>query len=400
LPDGAMKTIDLYILRKTVWPLSAAIGIVLAAMLLERLVHLLDLVVNQGGPFFLLLKMLVNLVPTYLGLALPAAFFAGVLMAAMRLSGDSELDAIQASGVGLFRLLIPIMGLAVVLMIFSVVIIGFMQPYTRYAYRALVYVVTNTAWDAALERGAFFTGFGGKTILIDGIADGGRELTGIFIYEPLDEGGSATTTATKGTIFRSPNEFEHILHLSHGVRVEVGTEQRAKVLSFEEFDLPLEQAVGPAPFRDRGEQIRELTLVELFGQWLHPTGDFPVARVGAEFNGRLVRIASFLFLPALAFPLGIGSRRRRHGAELLIGAFLLVLYHHLLQFGETMAQSGKLSPAVALWGPFVVLSSFSAWGLYKACQRPGDHPLSSLLGALNDLPQRLRGSGRRALGGA
>src|SRR6266849_4192028 len=178
---AAMKTFDYYILRKTVGPLSAAIGIVLVALLLERLVRLLDLVVNQGGPFFLLLKMLVNLVPTYLGLALPAAFFVGVLMAAIRLSSDSELDAIQASGVGLFRLLIPIMGLAVVLMVCSVMIIGFMQPYTRYAYRALVYLVTNTAWDAALERGAFFTGFGGKTILIEDISEAGHTLSGLFI---------------------------------------------------------------------------------------------------------------------------------------------------------------------------------------------------------------------------
>jgi lipopolysaccharide export system permease protein len=395
-----MKTIDYYILKKTIWPLSAAIGIVLVAMLLERLIHLLDLVVNQGGPFFLLLKMLINLVPTYLGLALPAAFFVGVLMAAIRLSSDSELDAIQASGVGLFRLLIPIMALAVVLMVCSVMIIGFMQPYTRYAYRALVYVVTNTAWDAALERGAFFTGFGGKTILIDDIADAGHKLNGIFIYEPLEDGGTATTTAREGTIFRSPNAFEHILHLEHGVRVEVSEGKRAKILSFQEFDLPLEQAVGPAPFRDRGEQIRELTMIELVGEWLHPSGDFPVNRVGAEFHGRLVRIATFLFLPALAFPLGIGSRRRRHGAELAIGAILLVLYHHMLQFGENLAQSGELPPALSLWLPFLALSSFSAWGLYRACQRPGDHPLATLLDALNDLPKRLRGGGRQLLGGA
>src|SRR5689334_5728821 len=269
-----MKTFDYYVLKKTIWPLSAAVGIVLVALLLERLIHLLDLVVNQGGPFFLLLKMLANLVPTYLGLALPAAFFVGVLLAALRLSGDSELDAIQASGVGLFRLMVPIMGLAIVLMVCSVMIIGFMQPYTRYAYRALVYLVTNTAWDAALERGAFFTGFGGKTILVDDINAGGRVLSKIFIYEPLDDGGTATTTATEGTIFRSPNEFEHILHLVHGVRIETATEQKARVLTFEQFDLPLEQSVAPAPFRDRGEQIRELTLSELLGQWWRPTADF------------------------------------------------------------------------------------------------------------------------------
>jgi lipopolysaccharide export system permease protein len=385
-----MKTIDLYVLKKTILPLAAAIGIVLVALLLERLIHLLDLVVNQGGPFFLLLKMLANLIPTYLGLALPAAFFAGVLMAAMRLSGDSELDAMQASGVGLFRVMVPIMALAVVMMICSVIIIGFMQPYTRYAYRALLYLVTNTAWDAALERGAFFTGFGGKTILVEDIGEHGRKLTGIFIYEPKPEGGSITTTADEGTIYRSPEAFEHILHLQHGVRVDAGVDSDAKVLSFEQFDLPLEQQAALAPYRDRGQQVKELTLVELTDMWLHGTKDFTPIRVSAEFHGRVVRIASLLFLPALAFPLGIGSRRNRRGAELLLGAILLIGYHHMLQFGETMIESKTASPFVALWGPFLALSAFSFWGLYMACLRPGDHPLSRLLAKINDLPSRLR----------
>ncbi|MFO1057063.1 MAG: LptF/LptG family permease [Dongiaceae bacterium] len=391
-----MKTIDFYVLKKTILPLAAAIGIVLMGLLLERLIHLLDLVVNQGGPFFLLLKMLANLVPTYLGLALPAAFFAGVLMAAMRLSGDSELDAIQASGVGLFRVMIPIMALAFALMICSVVIIGFMQPYTRYAYRGLVYLVTNTAWDAALERGAFFTGFGGKTILVEDIGEHGRKLTGIFIYEPKPEGGSITTTAQEGTIYRSPDAFEHILHLQHGVRVDAGLQSDAKVLSFEQFELPLEQEVGPAPFRDRGEQVKELTLVELAKIWWYGSSDFRPHRVSAEFNGRLVRIASLLFLPALAFPLGIGSRRNRRGAELLLGATLLIGYHYMLQFGETMIESRTAPAILALWGPFVVLSAFSAWGLYMACMRPGDHPLSRVLAKINELPSLLR---RRAASG-
>jgi lipopolysaccharide export system permease protein len=389
-----MKTIDFYVLKKTILPLAAAIGIVLVALLLERLIHLLDLVVNQGGPFFLLLKLLANLIPTYLGLALPAAFFAGVLMAAMRLSGDSELDAMQASGVGLFRVMIPIMALAVVLMVCSVIILGFMQPYTRYAYKAALYLVTNTAWDAALERGAFFTGFGGKTILVDDIGDHGHKLAGIFIYEPSPEGGTITTTAQEGTIYRSPDAFEHILHLQRGVRIETGTGHEAKVLSFEQLDLPLEQETGPAPFRDRGEQVGELNLFELTHIWWYGSADFKPARVSAEFNGRVVRIASLLFLPALAFPLGIGSRRNRRGAELLLGAVLLVAYHHMLQFGETMVEARTATALVALWLPFLALSAFSAWGLYMACRRPGDHPLSRLLAQMNELPSRLRGRRR------
>src|SRR5262249_20138544 len=101
---------------------------------------------------------------------------------------------------------------------------------------------------------------------------------------------------------------------------------------------------------------------------------------------------------ALAFPLGIGPRRSRRGAELLIGAALLVLYHHLLQFGETLAESGQMAPALAMWLPFLALGAFSVWGLYMACVRPGDHPVSSLLVRLNDLPDRFLGGRARARG--
>jgi len=242
-----VKTLDLYIVKKTSLPLAAAVSIALLAMLLDKLVHVLDLVVNKGGPFVLLLEMMANLIPPYLGLALPAALFTGVLLAALRLSGDSELDAIQAAGVGLARLMLPIMAVAIVMMVGGFIIIGFLQPRAFYSYHSLVYLVTHTVWDATLERGDFFTGFGGKTILVDHISGSDRKLSGIFIYEPRPDGGSVTTTAQTGTVFQSVDSPGHILHLLHGMRVDVESHRQAKVVSFEQFDLPLEPDAAAAP---------------------------------------------------------------------------------------------------------------------------------------------------------
>src|SRR3546814_9574915 len=86
----AVKTFDRYVLNKTLMPLTVAIGIALIALLMERLVRLPDLVVNKGGPFYLLLQMLANLIPHYLSIALSAAFFIGVLHAGMKMSSASE----------------------------------------------------------------------------------------------------------------------------------------------------------------------------------------------------------------------------------------------------------------------------------------------------------------------
>jgi len=391
-----VKTFDRYVLGKTMLPLAVAVGIALFALLLERMVRLLDLVVNKGGPFYLLLQMLANLIPHYLGIALPAAFFIGVLHAVMKMSNDSELDAMQAFGGGLQRLLVPIMGLAVTLMVLSAIIIGFLQPYTRYAYRALVYTVTHTAWDTALERGTFFTGFGNKTIVVDGIAQGGRQLTGIFIHEETPPVGSTTTTAQQGQIFRDRDNLRLILNLERGVRVEAGQESgRSAVLTFDSFALPLDVVLDKTPFRERGERERELTLFELWPLLRAPPEGMTRATINAEIHDRLVRVATVLMLPLFAIPLGLGSRRRRRGVGMAVGIVVVILYHHLLRFGASLVSLDQVSPWIGLWLPFLVFAAASAWGFYATSTRPGVNPiavaleqLESLLSALG--PRRLR----------
>lgn len=393
-----MKTFDRYVLSKTLWPLVTAIGIALFALLLERMVRLLDLVVNKGGPFYLLLKMLVNLIPHYLGIALPAAFFIGVLHAVMKMSSDSELDAMQAFGGGLQRLLAPIMGLAIGLMLLAVVIIGFLQPYTRYAYRALVYTVTHTAWDTALERGTFFTGFGDMTIVVDDISQGGRELSGIFIHEETKPEGSITTTASKGRIFRTRDDFKLILQLERGVRVDAGRESgRAAVTTFDSLSLPLDAALDTVAFRARGERERELTLLELWPLQDDPPEGMTKATIAAEMHDRLVRIATLLTLPLFAIPLGLASRRTRRGVGMVVGIVGLVLYHYVLRFGASLVAIDRLSPWVGLWLPFGLFTAASLWGFYAASTRPGVNPIAlaleraeGLIGAL--LPRRMRGA--------
>src|SRR5574338_614258 len=126
-----LTLIDRYMLKRVTWPLAAAILIGMAALLLERLIRLLDLFANRGGPLTLIMKMLGNLVPHYLAIAMPAAFFVGVLYATLRMSNDSELDVIRGSGVSLMRIAAPIMLMAGVLTIAAALIIGFLQPHTR-----------------------------------------------------------------------------------------------------------------------------------------------------------------------------------------------------------------------------------------------------------------------------
>ena len=53
-----IKRIDIYVLKQVLKPLLITLGISAMLLLLERMLRLFDLVVNQGGPFLVVWKML------------------------------------------------------------------------------------------------------------------------------------------------------------------------------------------------------------------------------------------------------------------------------------------------------------------------------------------------------
>ena len=395
----AITRIDRYVLERALVPLTASIGIALVALLLERMVRLMELLVNQGGPILLVLKLLANLVPHYLGVALPLALFLGITLSATRLSVDSELDALQSAGVGLTRLLYPVLWLTLAMTLVMVLLVGWLQPLTRYQFRALMWAATNSAWDLAVEKGSFFNGIGAYTVLIEDMSNNGRTLKGVFVQQRKTDGGTVMMTAETGEAARPADIGQIVLKLYNGRRVESQRDSdKVTVLSFERFDLPMEVAASD-PFRDRSGE-RELTLPELVCQlrlqgmaeapatrpW--PCSDdakplqFKGSRLQSEIHARLVRLLSLLFLPFMSIPLGLASRRSQKGAGLVVGVVLLALFNYVLQFGEKGADYGKVSPWVGLWAPWFGMMALSMFLFWLVKERPRDNPVETMFEAM------------------
>ena len=386
-----MTTFDRYILRLIFWPLFIALGIALFALLLERFVSLLDRFVNAGSTLGVVVKMLTSLVPHYVGVALPAAFFIAVLLAIRRLSRTSELHALQSAGVGLPRLLVPILGLGLILAALGAYTFNYLQPHARYAYRAINFSLTSSAWNAALESGSIFTGFPDKTVLIDGVADDGREFTGIFIHDTRPANGSTTITAARGQVLHSGGELGLAVRLYDGVRLEsLDGKEAPRLVAFEQFDVPLDKIFEPEDFHVRGKDEEELTLGELFAQRKAPPEGVTKAQIDAEINARIVRTLTILVLPFLAIPFGIATRRGGQAIGLTIAVVVLVAYHHLLQFGHSLASADAVSPLIGLWLPFILFTAFSLMNFRAASTRPEHTFLSVTVERFEDAATQLR----------
>src|SRR5688572_22235197 len=124
-----MKAIDRYVLRNIIPTVLIILFISFVILCMERLMRLLDIAVGNGVSTLVVFQMLFNLIPYYIGLALPVALFLGVLLAFRKLSLQSELDAINSCGIGVDRIIRPAIALAAVMMVFNLMLSGWLNPY-------------------------------------------------------------------------------------------------------------------------------------------------------------------------------------------------------------------------------------------------------------------------------
>src|SRR5271155_5101698 len=107
-PRANMRLLDKYIGREVASHSLLGLAVFTFVFFVPQLVRLMDLVVrHSGGIRTVALLFICSLAPV-LAFTLPMAVLVGVLIGLGRLSADSEIVAIHASGISLRRLLVPI----------------------------------------------------------------------------------------------------------------------------------------------------------------------------------------------------------------------------------------------------------------------------------------------------
>lgn len=379
--------VDSYLVSEVLWRFGAAIATITCGLMLERMLRMVDLLVNRGIPLRPVASMLLYLLPYYFGQALPAAFLVAVLLAVARLRDEGAVDAMLSSGIGIHRLLRPLAALSVVLLIISLIVAGWLEPYGRYAYHRTIYDLTHQVWLANATPGEFVTGFDGKMITFQSADETDTALTGVFVREGNppgattdQESASVTTTAKTGKLIS--DEGDLVLRLYNGLQVRRhASSTPVSVVKFETLDMRLALAHDVAAFRLRGESESELTFGELGNRVSGAKGKRAAAAAAAELNARLARAAAFVFLPFLALALGSFWRRARgvHGG-LVAGVVLYVAYDHMMNFiGAVVARTESVS-GIVFWSVPAAFTLLSVWLFWLVAFRLAGNTLSATIG--------------------
>ena len=382
--------IDRYIFRLVLMPMLGVFALAASLLMLEKMLRLMEFVSTEGGPVTIVFRMLVNLIPEYAGLAIPLGVMLGILFAFRKLATTSELDVMRAVGLSYTRLLrVPYL-ITIALMGVNFVIVGYWQPLARYSYEQMDFELRSGALGASIRVGEFTQLEDRVALRIEQSRDEGRRLMGIFARIANDKGQVLSISAREGRFLANREDRNTIiLRLTDGTIVQDMPGETSRVLSFSRHDLPIDLPAIER-FRARGDESREYLLPELFALgWSDEASASEQASGQAAFSYRMVEVVMMLMLPLLAVALAIPPKRSTSALGVFVSIVMVVAYHKVNQYGQSVAELGRVDPLLSLWGPFVLFAALIGWMYFRVAFVPGGQAIGALESSYAKLAKRI-----------
>lgn len=372
-----MSILDRYIVREMVVPFLLGLGIFTTILLIVRILKLVELVVNRGVPLGQMVRIFSYIMPAFLEVTVPMALLLAILVAFGRLSSDSEVIAMRAAGISLYRLLLPVAIFAGGVALLTAWLSITARPWGNSHLRTGLYEVVKTRASAGIKPKVFNDEFKDLVIYVDSIRPGSDILQGILVADTRDASLHNTIYAEFGQLVTNESRHTLTLRLENGGIYSTGTDEGYQDTRFTTYDITLDLNAALAQLRDREKEVSELTLHELRASIAAKAiaGD-PAYAERVELHRKLAIPFACLVFAALGVPLGIQPTRAVHSRGFSLSLGLIFLYYLLLTFGQNLGERGTLPPLIAAWLPNAVLSVVAAFMLLRAAQE-GARPTTS-----------------------
>ncbi|HZP46095.1 MAG TPA: LPS export ABC transporter permease LptF [Candidatus Binataceae bacterium] len=366
-----MKIIHWYVAREVIAPFASGVLLLTFALVTGRLLKLVEMVVNHGVTVADVSSLILLIMPAFLELTFPMAVLLGVLMGFGRMSGDRELIAARACGISLYRLSIPVIGIAVVVWGLSTWLAFSVRPWANARLHEQIFELTQTKSTAGLKEKIFNRTVPGLVIYVDNISSKDESLHGVMIADGRDPKQQNTIIARSGRIIPDRSAKSITLRLDDGSIFGVDTTNATShVTSFRTYDLSVH------PDEDMGVTFRdpeEMSLAELRATIAQArAAGKPNRDAETELASKFTLPLTTILFAIIGIPLGLKPARGGQSERFGVAISLFFLYYSLMRAGEALAQRSVLNAYAAMSIPDVVFALLAAWLFLRAATDRGD----------------------------
>jgi lipopolysaccharide export system permease protein len=221
-----VKILHRYVLKEHLWPLLFALTALTSLLLLQYIAKRFGELVGKGLPFSIIAEFLGLSVPLTVALSLPMAVLVATLYAFSRLAAENEITAMKASGVGLRRLLVPVLIAAAVLSLMMVAFNDQVLPRANHRLRSLQSDIAQKKPTFGLREQVINEVSPGKLYIRAGhLSKTSNVMREVTLYDVGDPTRRRTVYADSGNMAMSPNQADLQLTLYSGHVEDVLTDK-------------------------------------------------------------------------------------------------------------------------------------------------------------------------------
>lgn len=213
-----MKRLHRMMIRAFAGPLLVTFVIVLFILVMQFLWKYVDDLMGKGLEWYVLVELLTYATASFVPLALPLAVLLSSIMVMGGLGENSELIPMRSAGLGLMRIMLPLLLFVALLSVGSFYFSNNVMPVANLKFQSLLWDVTRKKPAMNLQPGIFYNGIDGFSIRVMGKDEDTGTLHDVLIYDhraPF-QGNRTVVRARTGTMQRSTDGHYLVLTLHDG----------------------------------------------------------------------------------------------------------------------------------------------------------------------------------------
>ncbi|MCB0368293.1 MAG: LPS export ABC transporter permease LptF [Bdellovibrionales bacterium] len=329
-------------------------------ILMFQVLRLTEFVLVHGVEWQTLGEIIIYICISMLPILFPMSLLFSILLTYGRLSQDSEVVAMKASGLSMRTILAPALFLSLIISVISAQTSFELAPWGNRQFEVLFTKLGNTKAAATIKAGTFSEGFFDLVVYANEVNSDTGELKNVFIYNERNSDTPITIIAKKGELIPDPQNPGHKVLL----RLMDGTIHRRSInhtkIKFSTYDL---QLIDPIKNEIKEKSPQSMTLEDLKKLKQDPKQTEDDRRVYlVEYHKRwAISVLCFVF-GMVGVGLGIDTNRREQKAGgFVLSIIVIIAYWILYVTFEGFARSGKIPPGVSIWLPNIL---FGVFGLH------------------------------------
>lgn len=352
-----MAKFDRYMLAQLLLFFGFFALVLVAIFWINRAVRLFDRLIGDGQSAMVFLEFTALGLPGLVLTVVPLAAFAASVYVTNRLSVESELTVMLATGSSPWRLARPVLWFGLVVGAMMAVLAHVLVPASLDELTRRENEINQDVTARILTEGAFLHPAAGVTLYTREIGEDGV-LQDVFLSDRRNPETFMIYTAADAYLVRQDGRTSLIM--VDGLAQRLGTaDNRLTTATFNDFSYDISTLVGAAT--DRARQVRSMSTIELLGDWagIAERGRHSVGMVAEEFHSRFAQPIFAVIAALVGYSVLMSGGFSRFGAwrEIVIAFALLLLLD-----GLRAAIADWIRDTATLW-PLAYLPTLTGAGL-------------------------------------